>query len=231
MKLPHLLITLLLALLPLSHAVADDAQPVKYQMVYEGEFIDQAKKPLTGIFKLQFKLYQDKQSRKAMWSEDHFISVVNGHYEVVLGQQRSIPASAANKPLFLSVNINGREVLRQPIDLEVINTSSAGATLSTASYSEQCALSENSDRLGDLPAADYATDAELSQLEKRLEGGQKKKGGGARVSNKIQTIGPHGGKGGKAFELRCPKGQVVVGISGRSGAVIDSVGIICAPLE
>ena len=36
-----------------------------------------------------------------------------------------------------------------------------------------------------------------------------------------------GGKGGKAFELQCPDGQVVAGLTGRSGAVVDAVGLFC----
>jgi hypothetical protein len=36
-----------------------------------------------------------------------------------------------------------------------------------------------------------------------------------------------GGGGGTAFGLQCPAGQVVTGILGRSGGVLDAVGIVC----
>ena len=40
-----------------------------------------------------------------------------------------------------------------------------------------------------------------------------------------------GGTGGAKYYRRCPAGQVVIGIQGGSGALIDSIELICAPLE
>lgn len=40
-----------------------------------------------------------------------------------------------------------------------------------------------------------------------------------------------GGTGGTAFDIRCNNDEVVRGISGTAGAAIDSVAVLCSPLE
>ena len=41
----------------------------------------------------------------------------------------------------------------------------------------------------------------------------------------------YGGAGGNAYRYMCPAGTFVVGIHGRSGARIDSLGVICGDLN
>ncbi|NWH07461.1 MAG: hypothetical protein HXY22_02230 [Alphaproteobacteria bacterium] len=46
------------------------------------------------------------------------------------------------------------------------------------------------------------------------------------------TVFPaHGGSGDSAEELRCPAGQLLVGLKGRTGYWIDQVSLICAPFD
>jgi hypothetical protein len=53
-----------------------------------------------------------------------------------------------------------------------------------------------------------------------------------QVNNKVQLggaygIGTYGGGGGGGFDIRCPGNQVMTGLYGGSGAVVDRVGPIC----
>jgi len=42
----------------------------------------------------------------------------------------------------------------------------------------------------------------------------------------------HGGSGGTtAYDLRCPRGWAVTGLQGRSGALVDRIQLICAPVQ
>ena len=42
----------------------------------------------------------------------------------------------------------------------------------------------------------------------------------------------HGGFGGTtAYDLRCPRGWAVTGLQGRSGALVDRIQLICAPVQ
>lgn len=41
---------------------------------------------------------------------------------------------------------------------------------------------------------------------------------------------PFGGSGGSSADLRCPRGQVIIGLDGRAGAAIDQISISCAPV-
>jgi hypothetical protein len=49
-----------------------------------------------------------------------------------------------------------------------------------------------------------------------------------RPGDQFGTFGPYGGTGGYARSLTCPPNQVLVGIRGRSGTLIDSLGIVCS---
>jgi hypothetical protein len=40
-----------------------------------------------------------------------------------------------------------------------------------------------------------------------------------------------GGQGGGPYDVRCPPGFVVTGIEGAAGRVIDSIRIVCSPMQ
>jgi hypothetical protein len=40
-----------------------------------------------------------------------------------------------------------------------------------------------------------------------------------------------GGTGGSAFDIRCPSGEIVVSLQGRSGSVVDQIAIVCARFD
>ena len=65
------------------------------------------------------------------------------------------------------------------------------------------------------------------EFYERLKGGT---GKGKIGSNKRFTA-MAGGDGGVPYELKCPKGHVVTGIRGGEGIYLDSIQLICSPLE
>ena len=55
--------------------------------------------------------------------------------------------------------------------------------------------------------------------------------GKVRISSSKRYTGSAGGEGGVTYELKCPKGHVVTGVRGGSGIYLDSIQLICSPLE
>jgi hypothetical protein len=100
----------------------------------------------------------------------------------------------------------------------------------TAGYAVEADHAKNSDRLSNLT---------LDEVVKRAadEAGGGSGGGGAaggklRIGASKRYGGRIGGSGGTAeYNESCPKGFVMTGIRGGFGNMIDSVQIICSPLE
>ena len=55
--------------------------------------------------------------------------------------------------------------------------------------------------------------------------GKVKIGAAKRYSEQV------GGTGGNPYTLQCPPGHVVTGIKGGAAAYLDSISLICSPLE
>jgi hypothetical protein len=45
------------------------------------------------------------------------------------------------------------------------------------------------------------------------------------------VLSSHGGSGARGYDLECPKGWAVTGLTGRSGSFVDRVQLICAPVQ
>lgn len=90
------------------------------QIAYEGRLQDEAGKPIAGIFPLEFRLYRTEDSQAPIWRESHWVSVLQGRYNLVLGRDRRIRTQLV-KPgdeVFLGVNLqDGGELTREPLTL------------------------------------------------------------------------------------------------------------------
>ena len=210
----------------------------RYELVYAGEFIDQDAAPVAGVFPLLFKIYPEEKGKKAMWSESHFVSVVDGNYIIILGRQESLPKRAADETVYLGVELNGTELVRQPIRAKVVSDQVrvAGPSLLSANV-EYAERAGDAATLGGFGPNDFAPASLVDQFNqharnKDLHGG----GGGGGGGGAVLSGTPHksdfaGGSGGKIFTLLCPAGFVMTGIEGRSGAVLDSIRVVCTKLE
>ncbi len=83
---------------------------------YQGQLLDERQRPVAGIFPLEFAMYKGEKDRRPAWRETHWVSVVDGKYDVRLGGTRTIRDSIA-KPgdtVFLSVMWDKSELTREP---------------------------------------------------------------------------------------------------------------------
>jgi len=203
---------------------------------YSGDLKSQAGGTIGGIFPIKFSLYKSQRSRKASWTETHWVAVDYGRYNVVLGDTNAIPRKLKMDKAFIGVEIVGRgEVLRERLVItgdpvvkpittkqpqrETPATASKGGRVESAEFAEKAEFAYNS---GD---AQKLSGMSVEELQAEFATPVK-------IGKKIWTSRSAGGVGGdEEFELRCPKGQIAVGIRGMEGKFIDSLKLVCAPIE
>lgn len=244
MILSRLTLAVTCSVLCLATASASAAGPAP---TYQGRLQNAGGQGLAGIFPLTFNFYRTSKSTTPVWSESHFVAIDDGDYAVELGSVRPIPKSLNLGTAYLGISVTkGPEIVRERFDRNVKTSAAtptgttsaaatgkpttaqpAGATLTkegetyvdVAGFAYEAEKAKTADAVGDVTAAD---------LEKLLKGGGGSKvkiGGSKRFSNSA------GGQGGQPFTLKCPKGYVVTGLRGGAAAYLDSVQLICSPLE
>ncbi|QDG54702.1 hypothetical protein FIV42_29345 [Persicimonas caeni] len=80
---------------------------------YNGTLQDENAKPVSGVFHLEFKLYDGQHAKRSSWNERHFVAVVDGVYTVPLGSAKSLERSLVPKDAWIGVELVGEgELLR-----------------------------------------------------------------------------------------------------------------------
>lgn len=259
------------------------AEPNNVEIAYHGELLDEGRKPIGGVYPLEFKLYNDRMSERALWTETHWVAVVDGVYDVRLGSESRIRNTLARPGarLYLGINLmGGGELLREPLSFpgsdkaEPVEPEALadGATAEPATpvvdapvpakdapptpatptgkpeYKTESSFAEVAEfakRAGTADNADKLDGKSLAELEAEIErlrdelsrhrtdkDGHSGAGGGeVKVGGETTVLPKVGGRGGAAYNRECPPGYVVTGIRGAAGALIDSIQLICSPLE
>ena len=209
-------------------------------VAYGGQLQDAHKRPLSGIYPLTFSFYRSEKSTRPAWSESHFVAVEDGKYLVQLGDTRPIPTTLKLDRLYISVAVTGgAELVRErlsadeataeatpPVTPDAIAPTSPDKKVRAQgdSYAEIAGFAYEADRahtadvVGGLSATDIRTLVKESKSAVTV---------GGRTRNSEVA----GGTGGQPFALKCPKGYIVTGIQGNAAAFVDSISIICSPLE
>ena len=214
-------------------------EDAKIELVYTGEFIDQENAPIAGLFPLEFKLYSSPKSKKSLWHEEHFVSVVDGGYVVALGLENPLPEQSLEETVYLAVELKGKEMVRQPIEPKVIRDEVRTGLVRSGGDADYAATCGDAATLGGQGPEAFASAAVEKTLndhlaDKAMHGGNANaagSGGGATLGTQSQKTDYAGGSGGKVYSLNCPEGYVVTGVEGRSGAVLDSIRIVCTELN
>lgn len=216
--------------------------------LYKGKLLDDAGKPVSGIFPLTFRLHPSLKARNALWTETLWVAVDRGVYTVALGASKPLPRRDDLDKLVLSVSVRGGpELLREPfLPVEarppVLTAGPAGAShggpggragsgvryAETAAYAVEADHAKNADRIQNLTLEDLVRRLaeEIGNALGQGAGGKVRIGTTKRLGNRV------GGPGGTGeYNEGCPKGHVMTGIRGASGNFIDSIQIICSPLE
>jgi hypothetical protein len=202
-------------------------------------------KAVSGVFPMTFSLYKKQKAKRPVWKEKIWVAVDEGGYVVQLGQKKGLPSGKLEN-LFIGISIKGiGEVLREPFHPAVITqTDTSGVKVpqipkggnvapaathkgavnyaDTAGFATEAGHAKNADRLNNLS---------LDEILQKLKEAQ---GGGVKIRiGSTRKYGAHlGGSGGTTdYNEQCPEGYVMIGIRGAYGLYLDSIQIICAPIE
>jgi len=217
------LISILVTAVVLAGAASAHAALPK-TLVYSGALNDEKGSPLGGIYWMRFALHREKEDQKQLWFEEVYVAVDKGQYRVELGKQRPIPQAVELTTLFLSVQVDGTEVQRVPVDASMVSPGTVtgaegqGAAFPGASGAAcaQCVNADNAARL------------EGMSFRQIVETVAKK---GLKVGATAHFTSAVGSGEGTPFRLTCPPGFVVTGIKGKAGDTIGNLQLVCSPLE
>lgn len=214
----------LTALIILAGATVDClAEPPK-TMVYTGTLTDPNGTRVSGVFWAQFALHRDDKEKQQVWYEEFYMASENGSYQVELGKRRPIPQALDLTRLFLSLQIDGVEVQRVPVDVSMISgwqtgNPEGGQAVSGAGICEKCVQAER--------ARDCEKLAGMS-VKQLVDTAVKKE---ITVGSTAHFTSAVGSGEGTPFRLTCPPGFVVTGLKGKAGDSIGNLQLVCSPLE
>ena len=95
------------------------AQAIPVQLSQQGRILDGDGTPVEGNQFISFALYEELEGGNAIWEESLFLTVTNGYYSTVLGDNPLYPIDASfltSEELFMEIGINNTPLEpRQPL--------------------------------------------------------------------------------------------------------------------
>ncbi len=217
------------------------AQGYAVGVVYEGELIDGALAPLSGVFPLRFSLYEARIADEPVWTELRWLAVAEGRYRVTLGRETAIPASLDGQTLWLGVATrDGAEIVRQPFTVrhERVDGGDREPTVRRMTFADLTAVAlraERATRAQDCDRIEGRSYAQIdrydSVLRRLRELEDEVRPGGSRIGSETTVLPRAGGAGGQRYEVACPPGFAATGARGGHAALVDSVQLVCTRLE
>lgn len=219
--------------------------PDAVEVRYRGLLQDESGAPISGVFPLEFNLYRDGMAAEPMWSERHYVSVIEGRYQVPLGSEEVLRSRQVDGERWLGVALVGEgELLRdritiarpgRPGDSEGAGTQVTRAEVADrAIEAERAVIAESADALGELTVEEIEriSNLALERLGQHMADPNAHEATARyKLGSNSQVLDAAGGSGGTHFSLKCPPGHVVTGIEGRAGRMLDAITAICTPLQ
>lgn len=238
---------------------------------YSGRLQDESGQAISGVFQLDFALYDDPQGATPVWSERQYVAVVDGDYTVGLGAKKPLRPSSLPEGAWIGVEWVGQgELLRdqfqfsrrapagdartQPRDAQpapqarplsqetrqLLEAAKQGRKITFADVAERAVSADSADfalradHIGDMSAEDVKRSAQLAldRLGAHIADPRAHDvTGGLGLGTDHAVQRRIGGSGGDPYQVNCPPGHVVTGIRGGAGKMVDSISIICTPLQ
>jgi hypothetical protein len=217
------------------------AQQAPGTHAFAGELIDAENTAISGVFRMTFHAYREPTGGTSLWQESQFVAVEGGMYSVALGEQTPWPTELNAQNLFIAVVLGGNEISRAPTlvaisppprsreqiiaDLDIVYADLAERAVEaeTATEADDCLrigglTLDEIDRYDELVEQIVGVREEVNRVTRPTMG----------RSTNLERIG---GAGGLPYSRSCPPNHVVVGFRGGAGDLIDSIELICAPIE
>ena len=203
---------------------------------------DDELKPISGIFKITFKLFPDISAPSEIWSEELFVSILEGRYDVTLGRVVPIGVNLDGRQLFLSAALDEDPGERIPFAVrsaDVRDDSPSGPIFRGKSFADvadralvatRAATADNCSTLGGKTAEEIDQSKELNKRVSELRESLREKSS-IKLGGQQQVLERVGGAGGNSYQRQCPPGFVVTGFRGGQGQFLDSIEIVCNAIE
>ena len=208
---------------------------------YHGTLQNQEGQPVSGVFPLTFHLYRGSMSAEPVWSEAHFVSVVDGRYQVPLGARTALGEHLLRGERWVGIELDGEtEILRDRINIErpddgLDEDSEPGSDVSHSGVAERALMADDAMALDGMTAEEIEDMANLAMRrlgEHIADPDAHDAVKGPRIGSPSRAADEQaGGSGGSPYDIRCPDGHVVTGITGGAGRLVDNITVVCSPLE
>jgi hypothetical protein len=234
---------LVLVLLASTFASAKASAQAPLTFAYRGELIDDTNTPISGVFPLTFQLYRQQDASDAFWSETHWVAVIEGQYDVLLGRQTTLEQEWDGQAVFIAVELGDLgEFLRHAYTPNVLpepptrDEAIAALDVTFADVADRALFAVEADIADSCDTIGGMTLEELDRYEEVLEQiaeleAQVSRATGAQLGSRTTTLERVGGSGGNPYSRSCPPGHVITGVRGGAGSLIDSIEIVCSPLQ
>lgn len=215
-----------------------------FAITYRGELLDAERRPLSGVFGVTFELLHQRDATDPLWTEQHWVAVSEGMYDLRLGNSRPLPPHLANRQLWLRILIGGAEVGMHQIaindgqtdDVE-INPGPFFSQRPIVDLAGHALGADRAERARDCRTLDGRTleqldrsaefESQLADLRRQLRAASE----GPFVGEDQRVLDRIGGETGNPYQVMCPPGYVVTGIRGKGGNVLDSYNAICSQIR
>ncbi|MFB6372526.1 MAG: hypothetical protein ABEN55_05335 [Bradymonadaceae bacterium] len=85
---------------------------------YRGKLQNSSGKPISGIFHLEFNVYDSEKASKAAWSERQYVAVADGSYKVPLGRNADLTHETIEGSPWVGIELVGEgEILRDRLQI------------------------------------------------------------------------------------------------------------------
>lgn len=208
---------------------------------FTGELIDAENTAISGLFRMTFHAYREPTGGTSLWQESQFVAVEGGMYSVSLGAQTPLPAELNGQNLFVAVELGGSEISRAPALIATTPPPRtreqiiAGLDIVYADLAERAVEAEMATQAEDCLRIGGLTLDEIDRYDELVEQIVSVREDVNRVTRptmgRTTNLERIGGGGGLPYSRSCPPNHVVVGFRGGAGDLIDSIELICAPIE
>ncbi len=96
----------------------DESEPEPVMVDYRGKLQNADGEPISGVFNLEFNIYQSENSAEPDWSERQYVAVADGTYKVPLGRKADLRRQELDKTSWIGIELVGEgEILRDRLTL------------------------------------------------------------------------------------------------------------------
>jgi hypothetical protein len=125
---------------------------------YTGRIQDSDGNPVSGVFELRFNLFKAEDSANATWAESRYVAVVDGDYEIGLGERRKLRKRQIPESPWIGVELVGEgEIVRDRFQVDTAEAEKQAQKEESGGISEETkALLEKAAEDNSIAFADVA---------------------------------------------------------------------------